>query len=98
MLVTRTKRQGGTVRISGRVTQPLASPVQTVEVTRRVSCSRWTVVKRFKPRAGGGFSVALKAPAAGQAAAYRMRTKVRKFAGRSRLYPTFTLPRYVDLG
>jgi hypothetical protein len=97
MLVTRTTHRGGTVRITGRVTQPLANPVRTIEVKRRVSCSRWTVVKRFKPRPDGRFSVALKAPGAGEAAAYRMSTRVRKFRWLPTLYPTFTLPRYVDL-
>jgi hypothetical protein len=98
MIVTSTTRDGTTVRIVGRVTRPLASPVRAIEVKRRVSCSRWTVVKRFKPRADGRFSVALKAPAQGQAAAYRMHTKVRKFANVPKLFPTFTLPRYVELG
>jgi hypothetical protein len=98
MLVSRTSRSGSTVRIAGRVTRPLASPVRAIEVKRRVTCSRWKVVKRFTPRADGTFDVRLKAPAAGQAAAYRMSTKVRKFATTPKLFPTFTLPRYVDLG
>ena len=98
MLVRRTVHRGGTVRIAGRVTRPLASPVRTIQVKRRVSCSRWKVVKRFRPRRDGSFDVRLKAPADGQAAAYRMSTKVRKYVWLPRLYPTFTLPRYVDLG
>jgi hypothetical protein len=98
MLVSRTTHEGSTVRIVGRVTRPLASPRRTIEVKRRVSCSRWKVIKRFKPRADGRFDVRLKAPADGQAAAYRMNTRVRKFTWLSKLYPTFTLPRYVDLG
>jgi hypothetical protein len=98
MLVSRTTLRGGTVRIVGRVTQPLASPRRAIEVKRRVSCNRWKVVKRFMPRADGRFDVRLPAPASGQAAAYRMNTKVRKFVWLPKLYPTFTLPRYVDLG
>jgi hypothetical protein len=98
MHVTRTSRHGRTVRITGRVTRPLASPRRTIEVKRRVSCGRWRVVKRFRPHADGRFSVRLRAPRAGQAAAYRMSTKVRKYTWLDRLYPTFTLPRYVDLG
>jgi hypothetical protein len=97
MLVTRTTRRGRTVRITGRVTQPLARPMRTIEVKQRLSCSRWKLVKRFKPRPDGRFSVALKAPGAGEAAAYRMSTRVRKFPWLPKLYPTFTLPRYVDL-
>jgi hypothetical protein len=88
----------GRQRIVGRVTQPLASPRRAIEVKRRVSCHSWKVVKRFKPRADGRFDVRVAAPASGQAAAYRMNTKVRKFVWLSKLYPTFTLPRYVDLG
>jgi len=36
-------------------------------------------------------------PGSQQAAVYRLQTRVRKFASYPRLYPTFTLPRYVDL-
>jgi hypothetical protein len=56
------------------------------------------VVKRFKPRADGRFDVRVPAPAGGQAAAYRLSTRVRKLDKAPKLYPTFTLPRYVDLG
>jgi hypothetical protein len=98
MLVTRTTHRGGSVRITGRVTRPLASPVRTVVVTRRVSCGKWKVVKRFTPHRDGRFSVRVSAPVEGQAAAYRMRTKVRKYVWLPKLYPTFTLPRYVELG
>jgi hypothetical protein len=97
MLVSRTSQSGSTVRIVGRVTRPLASPVRTIVVKRRVSCGRWKVIKRFKPRAGGAFDVRLPAPGADQAAAYRMSTQVRKYTWLPKLYPTFTLPRYVEL-
>ena len=40
----------------------------------------------------------LPAPRSGFAAAYRMSTRVKRFAYRTKTYPTFTLPRYVDLG
>jgi hypothetical protein len=98
MLVTRTVRRGDSVRITGRVTRPLASPRRPITVKRRLSCSRWRVVKRFKPGADGHFNVRLGAPLAGEAAAYRMQTRVRKFTWLPKLYPTFTLPRYIDLG
>ena len=32
-----------------------------------------------------------------QAAAYRLQTRVRKFVSNPKTFPTFTLPRYVDL-
>jgi hypothetical protein len=54
------------------------------------------VIKRFKPRANGRFRVTLPGPTGNEAAAYRLRTRVPRL-GR-KLYPTFTLPRYIDLG
>jgi hypothetical protein len=98
MVVRRMFARDGEVTIAGRVVRPLGSPVQTVVVTRRVSCAKREVVKRFKPRSDGSFRVSLPAPGDGFAAAYRMATRVRKFADNPKLYPTFTLPRYVDLG
>ena len=35
--------------------------------------------------------------AGGQAAAYRLQTRVRKYVTNPKTFPTFTLPRYVDL-
>ena len=93
-----TKTKGKKVTIAGRVVRPLASPVGTVVVKRRVSCGRFKVVKRFKPRADGSFRVTLPAPKSGLAAAYRLQTRVRKFTTNPKTFPTFTLPRYVDLG
>jgi hypothetical protein len=98
MLVSSTRQRGDTVTITGRVTKPLASPRRMIVVKRRLSCSRWRVIERFKPRADGRFSVRLEAPLEGEAAAYRMSTKVRKNTFAPKLYPTFTLPRYVELG
>ena len=63
-----------------------------------MSCGRFKVVKRFKPRADGSFRVTLPAPRSGLAAAYRLQTRVRKFTTNPKTFPTFTLPRYVDLG
>jgi len=98
LVVSSTKAQGKKVIVAGRVVRPLASPAQRITVKRRVSCGRFKVVKRFKPRADGTFRVTLPAPARGQAAAYRLQTRVRKFTSNPKTFPTFTLPRYVDLG
>jgi hypothetical protein len=98
MLVTSMRSRRGTITIAGQVVQPLAAPVRTILVKRRVSCRDWKVVKRFRPRADGSFRVRLPAPHDGEAAAYRMTTRVKHFAWRTKTYPTFTLPRYVDLG
>jgi hypothetical protein len=63
---------------------PAASPILRVVVTRRVSCGRVEVVKRFKPQR--------------QVATFRFRTKVRFRVGNPRLFRTFTLPQYIDVG
>jgi hypothetical protein len=97
MVVRSVRVSGGKVRISGVVTRPLASPVRTIEVRRRVSCKRWVLVKRIRPRSSGAWSTTVDAPPSQLAAAYRFATKVRKFRRNPKTYPTFTLPRYVDL-
>jgi hypothetical protein len=98
MLVTSMRSRHGKIAIAGQVVQPLAAPLKTVVVKRRVSCRDWKVVKRFKPRSDGSFNVKLPAPHDGQAAAYRMTTRVKHSAVGTKTFPTFTLPRYVDLG
>lgn len=98
MLVSEMSSRGGVVTIAGRVVQPLTEPVDTVLVKRRVTCRQWKVVKRFKPRPDGSFRVRLKAPDDGEAAVYRMNTRVKLYDWFRKTYPTFTLPRYVDLG
>jgi hypothetical protein len=98
MQVTELSQRGGKVTIAGRVVQPLTTPVETVLVKRRVTCRDWKVVKRFKPRPDGRFRVRLNAPRDGEAAVYRMTTRVKLYDWFAKTYPTFTLPRYVDLG
>jgi hypothetical protein len=98
LIVSSTAAKGGRVTIAGRVTRPLGSPVQTVVVKRRLSCGRYQVVKRFKPRPNGHFSITVGGPAQSQAAVYRLQTRVRKFETNPKLFPTFTLPRAVVLG
>ena len=97
MLVSGTAVKGGKVTIAGRVVRPLGAPVQRVIVKRRLSCGRYQVIKRFTPPASGRFQLTVGGPGAQQAAVYRLQTRVRKFASNPKLYPTFTLPRYVDL-
>jgi hypothetical protein len=97
MLVSGTSVEGRKVRIAGRVVKPLGAPVQRVIVKRRLSCGRYRVVKRFTPPASGRFRITLGGPPSRQAAVYRLQTRVRKYTTNPKLYPTFTLPRYVDL-
>ena len=95
---TRITARGRGVIVSGRITRPLARPLQTVVVTRRVSCGRVEVVKRFKPSRSGRFRVSLPAAKRRQVAVFRFRTLVRHDASDPKLYRTFTLPRFVDIG
>lgn len=97
MLVTSMRSRRGTVTIAGRVVQPLTSPVEKIVVRRRVTCRTWRVVKRFRPDSDGSFRVRLPAPRDGEAAVYRMATRVKHFSWVPKTYPTFTLPRYVGV-
>ncbi len=84
--------------VRGRISQPLADPIQRITVTRRVSCGRVEVVKRFKPRKNGRFRVTLSGAKTRQVATFRFRTLVRFREGNPKLFRTFTLPQYVDIG
>jgi hypothetical protein len=95
MVVTKLQGSSGKVRIVGRVILPLGKPIQSIKVKQRISCKRSKVVKVFKPKRNGHFDVTLPAPTKQAAATYRMESKVRFRVGLDRLFPTFTLPRYV---
>jgi hypothetical protein len=98
MIVSEMSARRGIVTIAGRVVGPFTSPMQKVLVKRRVTCRDWKVVKRFRPKPDGSFRIRLKAPKDGEAAVYRMTTRVKLYDWFAKTYPTFTLPRYVDLG
>jgi hypothetical protein len=98
MIVRSVRVSGNRVRITGRISRPLASPVREIVVKRRVSCKRNAVVARIKPSRTGTFSVSVPAPSGQLAAVYRFSTRVRKTARNPKTFPTFTLPRFVDLG
>lgn len=97
MLVSSLTARGGRVRISGRVILPLARPVASITLTRRLSCKRSEVVRRFRPKADGTFSVTVDAPDDTSAAVYRMSTSVRRTTRSNTTSPTYTLPRGVNL-
>jgi hypothetical protein len=96
--ITSITPSGRNVVVAGRITRPLADPIQRIVVTRRVSCGHVEVVKRFKPRRNGRFRVTLTGAKTRQVATFRFRTKVRFRTGNPRLFRTFTLPQYVDIG
>jgi hypothetical protein len=87
----------GTVTIKGRVLRPLVRPVRPITIRRRVSCSTDVAVKKVKPDAAGRFAVTIPAPPTGLAAVYRLQTSVPKSALNPKLFPTYTLPRAVEL-
>src|SRR3954452_21888341 len=97
MVVRGVRSKSGKVTISGRVSRPLGRPARTIRVVRRVSCKRGIVVKRIKPRRDGTFRVTVSAPPRTQAAVYRLGTQVRKNTRNPKLFPTFTLPRAVEV-
>jgi hypothetical protein len=98
MIVRRATLASGRVRIVGFVRRPLASPPRTLVLKQRVSCSKTRVVARIKPTSSGRFTVTVRAPKRGQAGTYRLSTFVQRTARSPKLFPTFTLPIYVDLG
>ena len=92
MVVTSMRSRAGTVTIAGRVVQPLTTPAETVVVKRRVTCRTWKVVKRFRPRGDGSFRVRLRAPGDGEAAVYRMATRVKLYSWFAKTYPSSRSP------
>ncbi|HEV3000005.1 MAG TPA: hypothetical protein VGW75_04625 [Solirubrobacteraceae bacterium] len=100
MQVLGVRTSGRRVTIAGRVVPPLGRPIRAIEVRRRVSCSRWQVVKRIRPTRTGHFRTTIAGPPRSLSATYRFATRVRSSArGKSRkTFETFTLPRFVDLG
>jgi hypothetical protein len=97
MLVDEMSSSKGQVTIKGRVVRPLAKPANAITIKRRVSCAKDVTVKTVKPDESGRFSVTIPAPPTGQAAVYRLQTSVHKHADSPKLFPTFTLPRAVEL-
>ncbi len=95
MRTSSVRSAGGFVTIRGQISGPLASPVAEIRLVRRVACGKAQVIKRFKPRADGSFTVRVKKSS--RPAVYRATTRVRKVTSNPKTYPTFTLPRGIDL-
>ena len=76
---TASRSTAARITIKGHVTRPLGQPASgTITVTRRVSCGRVEVAKRFRPRPDGTFtSDAGPAPRRSAWPTFRFRTKVR---------------------
>jgi hypothetical protein len=97
MAVTSVRSAAGKVTIRGRVVPPLGSPTRAILLKRRVSCTRSVTVERIRPDRNGRFKVTVNGPSNAQAAVYRLQTQVRKNRSNPKLFPTFTLPRFVEL-
>jgi hypothetical protein len=93
--VTEMKAHGGMVTIAGRVVGPRAGAPITVK--RRLSCQTFAKVGSVKPDKNGFFSYTFKAPTGTTEGVYRLSTSVLKRAGSTKQFPTFTLPRAVNL-
>ncbi len=95
MIVDSLTSLGGQVVIRGHLIRPLARPIATIFVRRRVSCSSSVIVKRIKPHRDGSFTATLAAPPHSQASVYQADTTVRGVASNLKTFPTSTLPRVV---
>lgn len=75
----------------------IGKSVAIITLKRRVSCTRSVAVQRIRPDSHGRFKVTVNGPSNAQAAVYRLETQVRKNRHNPKLFPTFTLPRFVEL-
>ena len=95
VVVTSLSSANRKVTIRGQITKPLAKPIAKISVLQRVSCKQTRVVKTFKPKRSGAFSVTIDAPAGQASAVYILRTKVRGTTKSKKLFLTKSLPRDV---
>lgn len=98
MRTTQLTHSRGTVTMKGSVALPLARTGATVvTIKRRIACGKYQTVARVKTDRRGRFTARIKAPAGVRAAIYRAQTSVPKTRRNPKKFPTFTLPRGVDL-
>jgi hypothetical protein len=97
MRMTSVTKRDDQLRVAGRVTRPLARPIAMVEIRRRVTCDTWKVVARVKPGSDGWFKSFVNPPEDRSHAVYRATTRVRNNTGNPKTFPTFTLPRALEL-
>jgi hypothetical protein len=97
MHVTSLSSSGGKVQISGSIAPPLTTPVSKIVIQRRISCTRTVNVMTINGTKSGNFSAVIAAPPTGQVGVYRAMSYVRQNPRSHKPFPTFTLPRYVDI-
>lgn len=87
--------RAGAVTVTGRIARPLGRS-QTITLQRRLSCTRYEPLARFKASSDGRFTITVAAPDR-ELAIYRLSTMVRATTSSPKLFPTFTLPRAANL-
>jgi hypothetical protein len=97
MHVTSLTSSGGQVHISGTLDPPLTIPVSRIVIQRRISCTKTVNVLTINGTQSGRFSATLAAPPKGQVGVYRAMSYVRQNPRSLKRFPTFTLPRLVDI-
>lgn len=95
MRVSRVLDNGKQVTITGFVRMPLAAPAATINLRQRIQCGKQKVIATTKPNKDGRYTFKVKSP--GLPAVYRATTRVRNNKSNPKTFPTFTLPRGVDL-
>jgi len=97
MHVTMLSSSSGKIHITGTLDSPLTTPISKIVIQRRVSCTRLVDVLTIQGNKSGHFSAVLDAPPSGQVGVYRAASFVRQNPLSKKPFPTFTLPRYVDI-
>jgi hypothetical protein len=97
MIVESTTAKNGKVTIVGRVVKPLAAPIAPVYLERRISCKKTERVGSAMPGADGRFRITADVPEGESAAVYRLTSRVRKTYSNPKTFPTYTLPRGINL-
>ncbi len=95
MRVSRVLDDKKTVTITGFVRMPLAAPAATINLRQRIQCGKQKVIATTKPNSEGRYTFKVKSTEL--PAVYRATTRVRNNTSNPKTYPTFTLPRGVDL-
>ena len=96
--ITSITPKGRQVVVRGRISQPLADPIQRITVTRRVSAAASRSSSASSRARTGASASRCSGAKTRQVATFRFRTLVRFREGNPKLFRTFTLPQYVDIG
>jgi hypothetical protein len=79
------------IYLAGTVTPPLSAQEQSILITRRLTCTKYALLKKIALPAGGKFSVTIPVPKTKQGVV-RLQTQVPETATGTNLFTTYTLP------